>query len=126
MPTSSVAVFIPFSTQEIFQAGGVYYGLNQVTHNMILADRLKLKNPNGLYLGTPGSGKSFAVKREITDIYFTRDDDLIINDPEGEYYPLIMYLGGQIIKITSNSRNTLIRWILYLKNLKEKIRFQII
>lgn len=103
LPTSAVAVFIPFSTQEVFQAGGTYYGLNQVTKNMILADRLKLKNPNGLYLGVPGGGKSFAVKREITDIFLTRDDDIFITDPEGEYYPIVQHLKGQIVKISSNS-----------------------
>lgn len=103
LPTSSVAVFIPFSTQEIFQPGGAYYGLNQVTKNMILADRLKLKNPNGLYLGTPGSGKSFSVKRELTDVFLTRDDDILITDPEGEYYPLVEHLDGQVVKISTNS-----------------------
>ena len=103
LPTSSVAVFIPFSTQEIFQPSGCYYGLNQVTKNMILADRLKLKNPNGLFLGTPGSGKSFSVKREITDIFLTRSDDILITDPEGEYYPLVEHLDGQVVKISTNS-----------------------
>ena len=103
LPTSAVAVFIPFSTQEIFQAGGTYYGLNQVTKNMILANRLKLKNPNGLYLGVPGAGKSFAVKREITDIFLTRNDDIFVTDPEGEYYPLVEHLNGQIVKISANS-----------------------
>lgn len=88
LPTSAVAVFIPFSTQEVFQAGGTYYGLNQVTKNMILADRLKLKNPNGLYLGVPGGGKSFAVKREITDIFLTRDDDIFITDLRENIIPL--------------------------------------
>lgn len=103
LPTSAVAVFIPFSTQEIFQSGGVYYGLNQVTKNMILANRLNLKNPNGLYLGTPGSGKSFAVKREIVDVFLTRKDDILITDPEGEYYPLIVHLNGQVVEISTNS-----------------------
>lgn len=70
---------------------------------MILADRLKLKNPNGLFLGTPGSGKSFSVKREITDIFLTRSDDILITDPEGEYYPLVEHLDGQVVKISTNS-----------------------
>lgn len=70
---------------------------------MILADRLKLKNPNGLFLGTPGSGKSFSVKREITDIFLTRNDDILITDPEGEYYPLVEHLDGQVVKISTNS-----------------------
>ena len=70
---------------------------------MILADRLKLKNPNGLYLGTPGSGKSFSVKRELTDVFLTRNDDILITDPEGEYYPLVEHLDGQVVKISTNS-----------------------
>lgn len=102
--TSSLAVFIPFSTQEIFQRGGTYYGLNSVTKNMILANRKSLKNPNGLWLGTPGSGKSFSVKREIVDVFLTSDDDIIINDPEGEYHPIVIHLGGQVIKISSASQ----------------------
>lgn len=105
LPTSAVAVFIPFSTQEIFQRGGAFYGLNQVTKNMILANRLKLKNPNGLYLGTPGAGKSFAVKREIVDVFLTGSDDIIITDPEGEYFPLVNHLKGQVIKISTNSKH---------------------
>lgn len=103
LPTSALAVFIPFSTQEIFQLGGIYYGLNSVTKNMILANRKKLKNPNGLWLGTPGSGKSFSVKREIVDVFLTSGDDIIINDPEGEYHPIVIHLGGQVIKISSSS-----------------------
>ncbi len=103
LPTSAVAVFIPFTTQELFQQGGVYYGKNQVTKNMILANRLKLKNPNGLFLGTPGSGKSFSVKREMCDVFFTRNDDILITDPEGEYFPIVDHLGGQVVKISTNS-----------------------
>ena len=67
----------------------LYYGLNAISNNMIMVDRKKLKNPNGLILGTPGSGKSFSAKREITNAYFVTQDDIIIGDPEGEYYPLV-------------------------------------
>jgi type IV secretory pathway VirB4 component len=107
LQTSETAVFIPFATQEIFQRGGQFYGLNSVSKNMILGNRKKLKNPNGLYLGTPGSGKSFAVKREIVDVYFTTDDDLIITDPEGEYSPLVNHLNGQVVKISTSSEHHL-------------------
>ena len=85
LTTSSTAIFIPFITQELFQRGtALYYGLNALSNNMILCDRKKLKNPNGLILGTPGSGKSFAAKREITNIFLITDDDIIICDPEAE------------------------------------------
>lgn len=83
----------------------LYYGLNALSSNMIMVDRKKLKNPNGLILGTPGSGKSFAAKREITNAYFVTNDDIIIGDPEGEYYPLVHALGGQVIHISPTSKD---------------------
>lgn len=103
LPTSATAVFIPFTIKDLFQVDGAYYGINSVSRNMIMADRFSLKNPNGLIFGTPGSGKSFSVKREIADRYFKTIADIIIADPEGEYYPLVHHLGGQVLKISSNS-----------------------
>ena len=107
LTTSSTAIFIPFTSQELFQSGGeaLYCGLNALFHNLIMVDRKKLKNPNGLILGTPGSGKSFAAKREICNVILLTDDDIIICDPEGEYFPLVNTFRGQVIRIspTSNS-----------------------
>jgi hypothetical protein len=106
LTTTSTAIFVPFTTQELFMDGeSLYYGLNALSNNMIMVDRKKLKNPNGLILGTPGSGKSFSAKREITNAYFVTRDDIIIGDPEGEYYPLVNALGGQVIHISSTSRD---------------------
>ena len=100
LTTSSTAVFVPFTVQELFQSGeALYYGLNALSNNMILCDRKKLKNPNGLILGTPGSGKSFSAKREITNAFLVTDDDIIICDPEAEYAPLVERLHGQVIHI---------------------------
>ena len=104
LTTSSTAIFIPFITPELFQRGAaLYYGLNALSSNMILCDRKRLKNPNGLILGTPGSGKSFAAKREITNAFLITDDDIIICDPEAEYYPLVRRLHGQVIRISPTS-----------------------
>ena len=103
MHTSGIAVFVPFTTRELFQPDGTYYGVNKISGNMIMADRSNLKNPNGLILGTPGSGKSFSGKREILDSFLKTTDDIIICDPEGEYFPLVQELNGQLIKISSNS-----------------------
>ncbi len=104
LTTSSTAIFIPFITQELFQQGAaLYYGLNALSSNMILCDRKRLKNPNGLILGTPGSGKSFAAKREITNAFLITDDDIIICDPEAEYYPIVRRLHGQVIRISPTS-----------------------
>ncbi len=101
LTTSSTAVFIPFTTQELFQHGeALYYGLNALSNNMIMVDRKQLKNPNGLILGTPGSGKSFSAKREITNAFLITEDDIIVCDPEAEYYPLVQRLGGQVIRIS--------------------------
>ena len=104
MHTSGIAIFVPFTTKELFQDGqATYYGINTLSGNMIRANRSRLKNPNGLILGTPGAGKSFSVKREILDCFLTTHDDIIICDPEGEYFPLVSALHGQLIRIASNS-----------------------
>ena len=105
MTTSSTAIFVPFTTQELFQQerGALYYGLNALSNNLIMVDRKKLKNPNGLILGTPGSGKSFSAKREIANAFLVTDDDVIISDPESEYTPLVERFGGQVIKISPTS-----------------------
>jgi len=105
LTTSATAIFVPFTTQELFQTGNeaLYYGLNALSNNLIMVDRKKLKNPNGLILGTPGSGKSFSAKREITNIFLITTDDIIICDPEAEYFPLVNRLNGQVVKISPTS-----------------------
>ncbi len=104
LTTSSTAIFVPFTSQEIFMSGdALYYGLNALSNNLIMADRKQLKNPNGLILGTPGSGKSFAAKREITNAFLITKDDIAIIDPEDEYATLVRRLGGQVIDISPTS-----------------------
>ena len=104
LTTSSTAIFIPFLTQELRMDGeAVYYGLNALSHNVIMANRKKLKNPNGIYLGVPGSGKSFAGKRELVNVFLATNDRIIIVDPMGEYSALVWRLGGQVVEIVSNS-----------------------
>ena len=107
LTTSSTAIFVPFTTQELFQSGGeaLYCGLNALSNNLIMVDRKWLKNPNGLILGTPGSGKSFAAKREISNVILVTQDDVMICDPEGEYGPLVEMFNGQVIKISPTSEN---------------------
>ena len=102
LTTSSTAIFVPFTTQELFQSGegALYYGVNALSSNLIMVDRKRLKNPNGLILGTPGSGKSFSAKREITNAFLTTDDDIIVCDPEAEYAALVERLNGQVVRIS--------------------------
>ena len=107
LTTSSTAIFVPFTTQELYQTGpeALYYGINALSNNLIMVDRKLLKNPNGLILGSPGSGKSFSAKREITNAFLVcPKDDIIICDPEGEYAPLVERLGGQVIKISPTGK----------------------
>ena len=106
MTTSSTAIFVPFMTQELCMDGeAVYYGLNALSNNVIMANRKKLKNPNGLYLGVPGSGKSFAGKRELVNVFLATSDRIIILDPMGEYSPLVRQFGedGLVVEIAPNS-----------------------
>jgi len=102
--TKNLAILVPFNTRELFQTGkSLYYGLNALSNNMIMADRKTLRTPNGIILGTPGSGKSFSAKREILGCFLVTTDDILICDPEGEYYPLVKTLGGEVVKLSTNS-----------------------
>lgn len=104
MTTSSTAIFVPFMTQELRMGGqALYYGMNALSHNVIMADRKKLKSANGLYLGSTGSGKSFAAKRELINVFLTTKDRIVIVDPMGEYAPLVKRLGGEVIDISPDS-----------------------
>ena len=108
LTTECTAILIPFNTQELYMdAPALYYGMNALSKNMIMADRKRLRTPNGVILGTPGSGKSFSAKREILGCFLMTKDDIIINDPEGEYYPLVQALKGQVIKLATDSSDYL-------------------
>jgi len=108
LPTKCAAILVPFCTRELFmEPPAVYYGLNALSNNMIMADRKKLRTPNGVILGTPGSGKSFAAKREILPIFLSTADDILICDPEGEYHPVVKAFGGQVVKLATNSKDYL-------------------
>lgn len=103
MTTESTAVLIPFHTQEIMQPGGIYYGQNAVSKNMLVADRRKLLNGNSFRLGVSGSGKSFSAKEEIVDIALSTEDDILILDPESEFTSLVEELRGEVIRISATS-----------------------
>ena len=106
LSTSALAILMPFSVQELYDPdGGLSYGLNAQSNNIILANRKHLANPNGLIIGIPGSGKSVTAKMEITDVFLSTDDDIIISDPEAEYRPLVEALGGQVIEVSLSSKD---------------------
>lgn len=104
LTTETASLFIPFAAQELSQNGGIYYGLNAVSRNLILFDRTKSKNSNGIILGTPGSGKSFSAKREIISVLLNTDSDVYIIDPEREYAPLAEMFDGEIVRIAAGSK----------------------
>lgn len=105
LTTESTAIFMPFTNQELFQEGGMYYGLNAVSRKLIMFNRLTLDTPNGFILGTPGSGKSFAAKREMVNVLLNTEDDVIIIDPEREYTRLVNNFKGEVIHISAGSKN---------------------
>lgn len=108
LTTKSTAILVPFCTQELFMPPpAIYYGLNALSNNMIMADRKRLRTPNGVILGTPGSGKSFSAKREILSCFLMTRDDIIVCDPEGEYFALVDALHGQVVKLATNSKDYL-------------------
>jgi len=103
LTTESVAVFIPFRVQEVSDKGGIYYGVNAISRNMIICNKQNLLNPNAFRLGVPGSGKSMGAKAELEFIAVTTDDDILVCDPEGEYGELIEALGGQRVIVAAGS-----------------------
>lgn len=104
LPTDSVSLFIPFTSKELMQKGGMYYGLNAVSHNLLLFNRLNSKNQNGLILGQPGSGKSFSAKREMINVFLTTKDDIYVIDPESEYAHMAQLLDGSVIHLEAGAK----------------------
>ncbi|MCR5341150.1 MAG: ATP-binding protein, partial [Saccharofermentans sp.] len=108
--TESLAVFLPFKTQEIMDKGGIYYGENAISHNLIMCNKENLLNQSSFILGVPGSGKSFSAKELITFLMLNTDDDILICDPEGEYASLVEAMGpeiGSVIKVSAGGRDRL-------------------
>ena len=119
LTTTSTAIFVPFTTQELFMAGeSLYYGLNALSNNMIMVDRKKLKNPNGLILGTPGSGKSFSAKREITNAFLSRRMTLLSEIRKENTIPLSTHLEGRLsisrLPVTITSIQWTSTWIILM------------
>jgi len=109
LTTESLAVFIPFKVQEIMDKGGIYFGENAISHNLIMCSRENLLNQSAFLLGVPGSGKSFSAKELITFLILNTNDDILIADPEGEYAPLIQAMGdiGSVIRVSAGGRDRL-------------------
>lgn len=109
LTTESLAVFMPFKVQEIMDKGGIYFGENAISHNLIMCNKENLLNQSAFVLGVPGSGKSFSVKELIAFLILNTDDDILICDPEGEYAPLVEAMGdeGAVIRIAAGGRDRL-------------------
>ena len=109
LTTESLAVFIPFKVQEIMDKGGIYYGENAISHNLIMCNKENLLNQSAFVLGVPGSGKSFSVKELIAFLILNTDDDILVCDPEGEYAPLVEAMGdlGSVIRVSAGGRDRL-------------------
>ena len=103
LTTESTAVLLPFKTQEIMDTGGLYYGVNAVSRNLIICNRDAMLNGHGLYMGVSGSGKSMMAKQEIGFVGLNTNHDIIVVDPEREYGPLIRALGGEVITISASN-----------------------
>lgn len=103
LTTESVAVFMPFHVQEVSDKGGLYYGINAISRNLIICNKQDLLNPNAFRLGVPGGGKSMGAKAEIYQVACSTDDDILVCDPEGEYGALVEALGGQRIIVSAGS-----------------------
>lgn len=104
LTTENAGLFIPFAVQEISQENGMYYGLNAISKNMIMYNRVNSLNGNGVILGTPGSGKSMTAKQEIINVLLNTNDDVYIIDPEREYVPIADLFGGEVIRISPGSK----------------------
>jgi type IV secretory pathway VirB4 component len=109
LTTESLAVFMPFKVQEIMDKGGIYFGENAISHNLIMCNKANLMNQSSFLLGVPGSGKSFSAKEMITFLTLNTDDDILICDPEGEYAPLIDAMGdmGSVIHVSAGGKDRL-------------------
>lgn len=110
LTTESLAVFMPFKVQEIMDHGGIYFGENAISHNLIMCNKENLMNQSAFLLGVPGSGKSFSAKELITFLMLNTDDDILICDPEGEYAPLVEAMGhdlGSVIRVSAGGRDRL-------------------
>ena len=109
LTTESLAVFMPFKVQEIMDRGGIYFGENAISHNLIMCNKENLLNQSSFRLGVPGSGKSFSVKEEIVFLILNTDDDVLICDPEGEYAPLAEAMGdiASVIRCAAGGKDRL-------------------
>ena len=110
LTTESLAVFMPFKVQEIQDKGGIYFGENAISHNLILCNRENLLNQSSFILGVPGSGKSFSAKELIAFLILNTEDDILICDPEGEFAPMVQAMGsdiGTVVHVAAGGRDRL-------------------